>query len=94
MGVNGVFDAEGNNWERQRKPTAEALSLKKVRDFYPKIAATTGRLLEKWKGFAGIQERIDVQKELMRFTVDITTDIAFGYEMIPSTIKEQIFKNI
>ena len=30
MGIVGVFNAEGETWKKQRKPSSEALNLKKV----------------------------------------------------------------
>ncbi len=81
MGILGVFNAEGKVWEKHRKPTSEALNLKNVRSFYPIIAQKTENLIKKWIGFADQKETLDVQKELMKYTVDITTAIAFGYEM-------------
>lgn len=92
MGVNGVFNAEGETWRRHRKPTSDALSLKKVRGFYPIIAEKTNNLLEKWKTFAEANQPVDVQKELMRYTVDITTAIAFGYQMDTINHKDDAFQ--
>ncbi|MEL7001431.1 MAG: cytochrome P450 [Bacteroidota bacterium] len=81
MGVLGVFNAEGDTWKKHRKPTSEALNLRNVKSFFPIIEKITGRLLNKLGRLARENERIDVQREMMRYTVDITTTIAFGYEM-------------
>jgi cytochrome P450/nitrite reductase/ring-hydroxylating ferredoxin subunit len=80
MGINGVFNAEGDRWIDQRKVTAEALNAKNVKGFFPIIAQKTEVLLNRWKKLEAQQDAIDIQKEMMRFTVDITTVIAFGYE--------------
>ncbi|MFT5823764.1 MAG: cytochrome P450 [Crocinitomix sp.] len=81
MGILGVFNAEGETWTRHRKPASEALNLKKVRSFYPIIANKTQSLIHKWEKVAKRGDTLDVQKEFMKFTVDITTEIAFGYKM-------------
>ncbi len=81
MGILGVFNAEGETWARHRRPASEALNLKKVRSFYPIIADKMQNLLNKWGETAKENKAIDVQKEFMKFTVDITTEIAFGYKL-------------
>lgn len=85
MGIVGVFNSEGETWKRHRKPTSEALNLKKVNGYYPIILNKTQQLLHKWSTL--INTPIDVQKELMKYTVDITTAIAFGYQL--DTINDQ-----
>ncbi|MFD0962870.1 cytochrome P450 [Pseudofulvibacter geojedonensis] len=81
MGIVGVFNTEGEDWKRHRKPSSEALNLRKVNGFYPIIANKTEILLEKWKSLALKNQCINVQQELMKYTVDITTTIAFGYNL-------------
>lgn len=81
MGILGVFNAEGETWARHRRPASEALSLKKVRSFYPIISNKMENLLRKWHDVANEGKALDVQKEFMKFTVDITTEIAFGYKL-------------
>lgn len=81
MGVLGVFNAEGEVWKRHRKVTAEALNAKKVRDNYDVITGKAKQLLDKFKNYELYDKDIDVQKEFMAFTIDVTTAIAFGYEL-------------
>ncbi|OEJ98889.1 hypothetical protein A8C32_06790 [Flavivirga aquatica] len=81
MGVDGVFNAEGTTWKRHRKPIAEALSVKHVKAFYPIILDKTKTILEKFKKYAEVEHVVDVQKEFMAFTIDITTEVAFGYKL-------------
>lgn len=80
MGVLGAFNAEGKTWEHHRKLTAEALNFKNTKSYFPTIVSMTDRLLRRWRKVADNKQPIDVQKELMRYTVDITTTIAFGYD--------------
>lgn len=81
MGVVGVFNAEGEQWKQHRELTAEALNVKNVRSFFPTLQLMTERLYRRWCAFAKAEKNIDVQKEMVRYTVDITTSIAFGYDV-------------
>ena len=84
MGIVGVFNTEGDDWKRHRRPASEALNLRKVKNFYPIIQEKTKLLINKWQN---TNKEIDIQKELMKFTVDITTEIAFGYQL--NTLNDQ-----
>jgi cytochrome P450 len=81
MGVDGVFNAEGETWKRHRKPIAEVLSVKNVKLFYPIIVDKTNTLLQKFKSYSEEKTIVNVQKEFMSFTIDITTEIAFGHKL-------------
>ena len=80
MGIKGVFNAEGEQWKVHRKLTAEALNARNVLGFFPTIQEVTQRLFNRWNHKTNSSPVVDVQKEMMRFTVDITTKIAFGYD--------------
>lgn len=80
MGIIGTFNAEGETWRKHRKLTAEALNFKNTKNYFSTVALITGRLLKRWKNFTSLNKVIDAQKELMRYTVDITTAIAFGHD--------------
>ncbi len=92
MGVDGVFNAEGDKWKRHRKPTAEALSVKNVNTFYPIIFDKTKSILEKFKNYSQQKTVVDVQKEFMAFTIDITTEIAFGHKLDTINNKSNSFQ--
>ncbi|WP_044399209.1 cytochrome P450 [Lacinutrix sp. Hel_I_90] len=87
IGIDGVFNAEGDRWKRHRKPIAEALNVKNVKSFYPIIQDKTRNILAKFKEHAVKENVVDVQKEFMAFTIDITTEIAFGLKL--DTINNQ-----
>jgi len=93
MGIVGTFNAEGDTWKRHRKPTVEALNLKKVKGYYPIINDKTKKLLNKWDSYAENKQQIDIQKEFIRYTIDITTAIAFGYQLDTINNKEDDFQN-
>lgn len=79
MGVIGLFPAEGASWKRQRRAWMQALNFHQVKPFFAKLNDTTAKLQRRWETAAEQQEAVDVQAELMRYTVDITTEFAFGH---------------
>ena len=81
MGVNGVFSAEGENWKRQRRVVAHALDASHLREFFPTLVRVTERLRNRWNRAADQGAAVNVQQDLMRYTVDVTTNLAFGYDM-------------
>lgn len=80
LGVAGVFSAEGTAWRPQRRLAMEALSQRNLRGFYPTLAKVAERLRKRWAGAAPGAE-IDIQDDLMRFTVDVTTTLVFGSDL-------------
>ena len=81
LGINGVFSAEGAAWRRQRQLVAQALDPAHLRTFFPTLCKVTERLRQRWNKAAREQRSVDIQKDLMRYTVDVTTNLAFGYDM-------------
>ncbi|MBI3881777.1 MAG: cytochrome P450 [Verrucomicrobia bacterium] len=81
MGITGVFSAEGEDWKRQRRMTAHALDAQHLRQFFPTLIKVTQRLRNRWNTAAARESAVDVQQDLMRYTVDVTTNLAFGYDM-------------
>ncbi len=81
MSVVGVFNAEGDQWKQHRELTAEALNVKNVRSFFPVLGQITKRLHKRWNIAAAEGRVVDIQKEMVRYTVDVTTSIAFGYDI-------------
>ena len=80
MRLNGVFAAEGGDWRRQRRVVVAALKLAHLRVFFPKLAVTVGRLQRRWERAADSGEPVDPCRDLMRLTVDITMQLAFGVD--------------
>jgi len=80
LGFNGVFSADGDNWRRQRRIVITALNSAHLHEFYASMLATTERLRRRWQHLAGRRDAVDLCAELMRYTVDITTQLAFGID--------------
>ena len=81
IGANGLFSAEGDTWRRHRTLTAPAFNVAHLRQFFATMTAVTERLLARWDPRAEKHDDVDVLLDLTRFTVDITTNLAFGYDM-------------
>src|SRR6185436_16768319 len=81
LGVAGVFSAEGAAWRSQRRLAMEALSHRHLRGFYPTLASVADRLRRRWAKAAASGEELDIQDDLMRFTVDVTTTLVFGRDL-------------
>ena len=81
MGVDGVFSAEGAAWRSQRRLAMEALSHRNLRGFYPTLQTVTRRLRSRWERKADAGATLELAEELKRFTVDVTTTLAFGHDV-------------
>ncbi|MEP6738890.1 MAG: cytochrome P450 [Caldimonas sp.] len=82
MGLaNGVFSAEGDAWRRQRRMVMAGFDPAHVREYLPSLARVTERLRGRWSRAASRGEAIDLQPDLMRFTVDAIAGLAFGADV-------------
>lgn len=87
IGANGVFSAEGEAWRPQRKLIMQALNASHFRGFYPTLQAITARLHRRWDAAARRGEVVEMTSDLVRFTVDVTTALAFGED--PNTLEQE-----
>jgi len=81
LGMHGVFSANGEAWRRQRQLVMPALDPAHLHSYLGAMAAVTQRLLRKWQAKAVAGEEIDLLADLMRYTVDVTTGLAFGHDL-------------
>ena len=78
--VSGVFSAEGAAWRPQRRLAMEALSQRHLRGFYPTLRAVALKLHRRLASHpAG--SAVDIAADFRRFTVDVTTQLALGYDV-------------
>lgn len=80
-GFNGVFNEEGETWKIHRKLVAKGLDVKHQVAFFEQMLAVVERFKKKLDRAAKSDQAYDIQKDLIRFTVDVTTILAFGYDM-------------
>ena len=81
LGTTGVFNAEGDEWRRQRKLVMKALTPEVIRNFYPTLVMLTERLLARWQGAVGEGRRVDVLRDLKAWTLDVTISLAMGQDI-------------
>ena len=82
MGIaDGVFLAEGAHWLQQRRMVMGSFAPNQIRHYFPALRQVTSRLQARWQRAADQQAPIDLQADLMRFTVDAVSGLAFGVEV-------------
>jgi cytochrome P450 len=77
----GLFFANDDIWRRQRRMVMAALDPSHVKAFMPTLLNVTERLRVRWRS-AGVRgATLDLQPELMRYTVDVIAGLAFGSDV-------------
>lgn len=85
MGINGLFSIEGKAWHAQRRLIMQALNATHFRGWFRTLEDITARLHRRWLRLAGRGEVIEMGEDLRRYTVDVTSALAFGEN--PNTIE-------
>lgn len=79
MGMQpGVFAENGETWRRQRRMVMAAFDPSHVKEYFPALREVARRLTVRWEASAGEDRTIDLQADLMRYTVDTIAGLAFG----------------
>lgn len=81
LGMLGVFSAEGPPWRRQRRLINPSFHAAHIESFHDSIAMVIERVLNEWARTGDGAEGIDALADLMRFTVDVTSILAFGRDL-------------
>lgn len=81
FGFLGLFSASGETWRRQRPMVLAGLDPAHIRTYLPALVAVTQRLRRRWLEAAAQGREIDLTADLMRYTVDVTTSLAFGHDL-------------
>jgi cytochrome P450 len=77
----GVFGSNGDAWRRQRRMVMAGFDPAHVKRYYPAMQKVAGRLVGRWQAAARQGRVIDLQADLMRYTVDTIAGLAFGAEV-------------
>ncbi len=77
----GLFSAEGDDWLRQRRMVMASFAPGHVRAYFPSLVKVTLRLQSRWMKAARAGQAINLQADLMRFTVDAIAGLAFGKDI-------------
>ncbi|MBN3190729.1 cytochrome P450 [Pectobacterium brasiliense] len=80
-GLNGVFSSEGKRWEHQRRLTEPMFQPAHLKYFYPSLRKVTSRLSDRFTMLAETGEAVVLVEEFKRYTVDITSLLAFGEDV-------------
>lgn len=86
LGGTGMFSAEGEAWKRQRRIAMPAFHNRNLKAFFPVLEKVTARLKNSLAMKAGGDD-VDIPAFLNQYTVDVTTFLAFGFDM--NTIEGQ-----
>lgn len=82
MGLSaGLFAVNGEVWKRQRRMVMAGFDPVHVKRYYPALLRVAERLVGRWQLAARDGRRIDMQADLMRFTVDAVAGLAFGADV-------------
>jgi cytochrome P450 len=81
VGLGGVFSAEGETWRRYRELVMQGFDRTHLRRFFPTLAEIAGRLVRRWEPAARSGLPFDGHADLMRYTVDVTTNFVFDCDM-------------
>jgi cytochrome P450 len=77
----GVFAANGEVWQRQRRMVMAGFDPAHVKSYFPALQTVAVRLVGRWEQAARTNQAIDLQADLMRYTVDTIAGLAFGAEV-------------
>ena len=77
----GVFGANGEVWRRQRRMVMAGFDPAHVKNYFPSLQKVAQRLAGRWQKAARDQRAIDLQADLMRYTVDAIAGLAFGSDV-------------
>jgi cytochrome P450 len=91
--IIGVFNTEGEEWKIHRKIVNKGLDLKHQQLYFPSMLVTLERFYNKMIAASQTNESYIIQDDLIRFTVDVTSFLAFGYEMNTLEQKGGVIQN-
>ena len=74
----GVFSSNGEAWLRQRRMVMAGFDPGHVKRYFPSLKEVAARLAGRWNTAARDRQAIDLQADLMRYTVDTIAGLAFG----------------
>ena len=82
MGLQtGLFAANGERWKRQRRMVMAGFDPGHVKAYFPSLKKVVQRLHGRWQKAARAGDHIPLQPDLMRYTVDAITGLAFGADI-------------
>ncbi|HSV44378.1 MAG TPA: cytochrome P450 [Ramlibacter sp.] len=92
MHFAGVFAANGETWRRQRPMVMASFDPSHIKRYFPSLVRVTQRLAGRWQRAAQAGLAIDLQADLMRFTVDVVSGLAFGADINTLESDEEVIQ--
>jgi cytochrome P450 len=77
----GLFFANDERWARQRRMVMAGFDPGHVKAYFPSLLRVAARLRARWLDAARRGATIDLQADLMRYTVDAIAGLAFGADV-------------
>ncbi|HET7365868.1 MAG TPA: cytochrome P450 [Burkholderiales bacterium] len=93
MGFGGVFSSNGEQWRRQRPMVMAAFDPAHIKSYFPALVKVTERFARRWLRAAGAARVIDLQADLMRYTVDVTAGLAFGTDINTLESEDEVIQS-
>jgi cytochrome P450 len=97
MGFGGVFSSNGERWRRQRPMVMAGFDPAHIKTYFPALVRVTQRFARRWQRAAAARSTtdgaIDLQADLMRYTVDVTAGLAFGADINTLESDEEVIQN-
>jgi len=92
LGFGGLFSSNGARWRRQRPMVMAGFDPTHIKAYFPTLLKVTGRFARRWQRAAAAGEAIDLQADLMRYTVDVTAGLAFGADINTIESDEEVIQ--
>src|SRR3954470_3310627 len=93
IGFDGLFSVNGEQWRRQRPMVMAGLDPAHIKTYFPALVRVTQRFARRWQRAADARETIDLQADLMRYTVDVTAGLAFGVDINTLESDREVIQN-
>jgi cytochrome P450 len=92
IGFDGLFSVNGEQWRRQRPMVMAGLDPAHIKSYFPALVRVTQRFAGRWQRAAAAGETIELQPDLMRYTVDVTAGLAFGVDINTLESDEEVIQ--
>jgi cytochrome P450 len=94
MGMQpGLFAVNGEVWKRQRRMVMAGFDPAHVKRYFPALQQVAAALARRWQKAAREGRAIDLQADLMRYTVDTIAGLAFGAEVNTLETEGNVLQN-
>jgi cytochrome P450 len=93
LGFGGVLSSNGAAWRRQRTMVMAGFDPGHIKTYFPALVRVTDRFARRWQRAADARTQIELQPDLMRYTVDVTTGLAFGADINTLESEEDVIQS-